>query len=253
VSTSEHAAGRSYGYLRDPHSKKDYRRARLLGAAPLPPSADLRPRCPPVWDQGLGKSCVGHAVADLVAVMVAIARSVETPRLSRGATYWGARFRMGPEYADIDAGAYLRDGMKVASKSGIPLESAWPYAKDWRAKPDDGAWATGLDHRIATYHRIVGLDELRAELAEGHPVAFGFDVPESFEDNETAETGTMRPPDPGEEIVGGHAVLAVGYDDNRSAVLVRNSWGSDWGLEGYFWMPFKAYEQLTSDAWAARA
>lgn len=242
---------RKYGYRRDPVDERDYRRAKRLGAAPLPSSADLRPRCPEVLDQGFLGSCTAHAIESLVRMELATVRGALPPQLSRLALYWGERFREGS--VDEDAGAYLRDGCKVAATSGIPLESAWDYSEDWRERPDDGAWATGLDHRIATYHRISGLDELRAELAEGHAVVFGFDVPESFEGSEISETGIMRPPDPGERIVGGHAVLAVGYDDERAQLVVRNSWGRSWGLDGYFRMPFEAYEKLTSDAWAARA
>jgi C1A family cysteine protease len=151
-----------------------------------------------------------------------------------------------------DAGAYLRDGLKIAATTGVPVEASWPYAKDRRARPDDGAWATGLDHRFAAHHRITSLDELRAELAEGHPVVFGFDVPESFESAETARTGIMHPLALGERIAGGHAVVAVGYDDVRGQVLIRNSWGARWGLAGYFWMPFACW-CLVMDAWAARA
>lgn len=242
---------RKYGYRRDPHDKRDYRRARLLGAAPRPTSADLRPRCPEVLDQGFLGSCTAHAIESLVRIELAAVRGALPSQLSPLALYWGERAREGT--IDDDAGAYLRDGMKVAATSGIPLESAWSYSEDWRARPDDGAWATGLDHRIATYHRITGLDELRDELADGHPVVFGFEVPESFEDSETARTGVMRPPAPEDQIVAGHAVLAVGYDDERKMLIVRNSWGERWGLDGYFMMPYEAHERLAFDAWAARA
>jgi C1A family cysteine protease len=110
-----------------------------------------------------------------------------------------------------------------------------------------------LAFRIASYHRVNSAFEVCAELAEDHPVAFGFDVPESFEWGSVGRTGIMHPPDPGERIVGGHAVLAIGYNEESNALLVRNSWGEGWGQRGLFWMPYELYDQLTRDGWAARA
>jgi C1A family cysteine protease len=96
---------------------------------------------------------------------------------------------------------------------------------------------------------------MKSCLADGYPFAFGFTVYSAFEGAQVAKTGILKMPDlKKEEVVGGHAVLAVGYDDTKKAILVRNSWGASWGLKGYFWMPY-AYisnAKLASDFWTIR-
>ena len=92
-------------------------------------------------------------------------------------------------------------------------------------------------------------------LAEGYPFVFGFAVYSSFESDDVTRTGVVPMPDPNtEEQVGGHAVMAVGYDDGEQRFLVRNSWGTDWGMAGYFTMPY-AYltdHQYSNDFWTIR-
>ncbi len=85
-----------------------------------------------------------------------------------------------------------------------------------------------MNHKITSYHRIITLDEMRTCLAEGFPFVFGFTVYESFESQAVAKTGTVNMPQKGEKSLGGHAVLAVGYDDVQKRFIVRNSWGEDW-------------------------
>jgi C1A family cysteine protease len=95
---------------------------------------------------------------------------------------------------------------------------------------------------------------MRGCLAAGYPFVFGFTVYSSFEGQEVAKTGVVSMPTPDEQVVGGHAVLAVGYDDASQAFIVRNSWGAGWGQEGYFTMPY-AYlttRALSSDFWTIR-
>jgi C1A family cysteine protease len=106
-----------------------------------------------------------------------------------------------------------------------------------------------------SYQRVVrSLPQLRGCLAEGFPFIFGFTVYESFESDAVASTGVAPMPGPGERVLGGHAVLAVGYDDADQRFLVRNSWGTKWGNGGYFTMPY-AYlteRNLSSDFWTLR-
>jgi C1A family cysteine protease len=61
-------------------------------------------------------------------------------------------------------------------------------------------------------------------------------------------------PQPGEQVVGGHAVCAIGYDDKNQWFIVRNSWGPDWGMSGYFTLPYQYLleENLSSDFWTIR-
>ena len=109
-------------------------------------------------------------------------------------------------------------------------------------------------HVIGVYARIGTLDELRQSLADGFPVIFGFSVYESFESAQVAKLGVVQMPGPTERLLGGHAVLAVGYDDTLRRALVRNSWGTGWGMQGYCSMPYDylAAADLSSDFWAIR-
>jgi C1A family cysteine protease len=82
----------------------------------------------------------------------------------------------------------------------------------------------------------------------------GFSVYAAFESAAVAQTGKLNLPAPTEALLGGHAVLAVGYDDPSQRFIVRNSWGPDWGQAGYFTMPY-AYlldENLSDDFWTIR-
>jgi len=98
------------------------------------------------------------------------------------------------------------------------------------------------------------LDALKGSIAAGYPLVFGFTVDESFESDKMARTGMMQMPALHEKSLGGHAVLAVGYDDQTQKFIVRNSWGHEWGAAGYFFMPY-AYitdSNLADDFWTIR-
>ena len=80
--------------------------------------------------------------------------------------------------------------------------------------------------------------DIRVCLTDGFPFVFGFSVYSSFMEEEVRNTGVMPMPQPGETLLGGHAVMAVGYDEEKELLLVRNSWGKEWGDKGYFRMPY---------------
>jgi C1A family cysteine protease len=95
---------------------------------------------------------------------------------------------------------------------------------------------------------------MRSCLAEGFPFVFGFTVYASFESAKVANTGVVPMPVLAEKVLGGHAVLAVGYNDKQKRFLVRNSWGTGWGMSGYFTIPY-AYltdSNLADDMWTIR-
>jgi len=148
-------------------------------------------------------------------------------------------------------------------------EDEWPYddtppptdggqfpagARDGE-EPTPACYKDALDHRLTSYSRVLrDQDQMRGCLAAGYPFVFGFTVYESFETQDMAQSGVMQMPQPDEQVLGGHAVLAVGYDDASQRFIVRNSWGTDWGQAGYFTMPY-AYlttRGLASDFWTMR-
>ena len=91
-------------------------------------------------------------------------------------------------------------------------------------------------------------------LASGYPFIFGFTVYESFESAQVAQTGHVPLPQEGEQVLGGHAVCAVGYDDANQWFIARNSWGTGWGMQGYFTLPYTylTSRSLSSDFWTVR-
>jgi len=155
-----------------------------------------------------------------------------------------------------DSGAQVRDGMKTVHTQGVCPETTWPYViSEFAQKPYESCYKDALTHLSTSYKRVArNIDQMKACLADGYPFILGFTAYQSFESALVAQTGIMNMPGPKETVVGGHAVLAVGYDDAQSRFIVRNSWGADWGMAGYFTMPY-AYllnEQLSSDFWTIR-
>jgi len=244
-----------YGWIPDLPDHRDH----VFTAAPatvaaLPPRTDLRSGCPPVYDQGDLGSCTAQAIAAAVQFDQQKQGQPETFTPSRLFIYYNERVIEGT--VDEDAGAMLRDGIKSVSKQGAPHEALWPYAiRNFRTKPSAAVYRDGLRHQAITYQRVPrALDQFKGCLAAGYPFVFGFSVYDSFETRAVARSGDAPMPDPFEKLIGGHAVLAVGYDDADERFLVRNSWGAKWGRAGYFTMPYDYLldGDLSDDFWTIR-
>lgn len=244
-----------YGWIPDLPDRRD----RVFAApaatvASLPPRLDLRPSCPPVYDQGALGSCTAQAIAAALQFDQAkqAQRDAFTP--SRLFIYYNERSIEGT--VDEDAGAMLRDGIKSVAKQGAPHETIWPYLiPKFRSKPSPAAYRDGSRHQALLYQRVPRLlEQLQGCLADGYPFVFGFSVYESFESRAVARGGEAPMPGPREALLGGHAVLAVGYDDESARFLVRNSWGSGWGRDGYFTLPYDYLLDggLSDDFWTVR-
>ena len=243
-----------YGWLPDRPDQRDKLYC-APAAAPkkLPPAVDLRPACSPVENQGPLGSCTAQALAGSLEFLEQKAGRPLT-ELSRLFIYYNERAMEGT--VSEDAGALLRDGVKSLAKLGVCAEKKWPYnIARFAAKPSAACYREGLQHQILSYHRILSLDDMRQCLAEGYAFVFGFTVYESFESETVARTGRLNLPKSAEKTLGGHAVMAVGYDDAQRRFTIRNSWGSDWGLAGYFSMPYTylANRNLSDDFWTIRA
>ena len=144
----------------------------------------------------------------------------------------------------IDSGSSLRNGIKSINKTGLCTERSWPYQIDYfKNKPSSSCYKEAKFHKCLRYKRLNNdLKQLQACLSSGKPFVFGFSVYDSFEDLTiwNPKTDEMPIPNPNKEkLLGGHAVVAVGYSNRRKSFLVRNSWGTDWGMQGYFLIPYK--------------
>ena len=221
-------------------------------AAALPPSVDLRPHCPPVYDQGQLGSCTGNAWAgEIEFLQIKQGLTEFTP--SRLFIYYNERVL--DNDVNTDAGASISDGAHVVSTQGCPPETDWPYdVNAFAEKPPQTAFQDGLKHLALQVQQVSqDLTSMKEVLVSGLPIVIGFVVYESFESDQVTKTGVVPMPAHHEQKLGGHAVVVVGYDDSQSRFIVRNSWGDQWGMKGYFTMPY-AYltnPRLSSDFWLA--
>jgi C1A family cysteine protease len=155
-----------------------------------------------------------------------------------------------------DSGAQIRDGIKSVARQGVCPESEWPYnIALFATRPPAQCYQDAKRDRALVYQRVPqDLTQLQACLASGLPFCFGFSVYESFESQEVAQTGIVPMPQSNEQLLGGHAVLACGYRNDVKRFIVRNSWGSDWAIQGYCEMPYEYLldNQLASDFWVIK-
>jgi C1A family cysteine protease len=241
-----------YGWVPDVPDHRDFLYSTVRPPLALPSHIDLRPSCSAIEDQGNLGSCTGNALAGAIEFLER-KNNVPFVDASRLFIYYNERAMEGT--IKSDAGAMIRDGIKTLKKQGVCSETRWPYViSKFAVKPNTACYKDALKHQITSYHRIVTLDDMRTCLADGFPFVFGFTVYESFESQEVARSGIVQLPQPAERSLGGHAVLAVGYDDEERRFIVRNSWGIDWGQKGYFTIPYEylASRSLADDLWTIR-
>jgi len=245
---------RVYGWKPDLPDMRDhlFTAKRRIIAEELPRKVDLREKCSPVEDQGQIGSCTAQAIVGCLECLE-ISRTKVFTDLSRLFLYYKEREL--ENSVNIDQGAYIRDGIKVLAKIGVPHEDLWPYnMARWAEKPTAEAHRGAKQHKITDYQRMSSLQEMKSCLAAGYPFVFGFSVYDYFESKKMAETGVLVMPKGSERVLGGHAVTAVGYDDDISHFIVRNSWSTKWGQKGYFMMPYEylADRNLSDDFWSIR-
>jgi len=219
--------------------------------AHLPTQVDLRKKCSSIVDQGQLGSCTANAIVSGLREYL-LEQKAAWVALSRLFLYWQERNM--EDTVSEDSGAEIRDGMKVLNQIGVCPEVDWPYdISTFTNPPTDKMVADTAPYKVAEYHRITSLAQLKAALAEGLPVVIGIEVYESFESDDVASSGVVPMPDTTkEQDLGGHAVLVVGYDDDKSQLIVRNSWGITWGDLGYFYLPYDYYNKYSSDCWTSR-
>lgn len=227
----------------------------------LPATADLRYWCSPIEDQGDLGSCTANAGVGLLEYFQrrAFGRHLDASRLflykvSRNLLNWTG-----------DEGAFLRTTMKAMVLFGVPPESYWPYViEGFDAEPPAFCYAFAQSYQTTKYYRLdppgqstdKTLATVKKNLAGALPSMFGFTVYSSLPPVGEG-TGEIPFPDWGDYVLGGHAVVAVGYDDKKKigqdtgALMIRNSWGTEWGVEGYGWLPYSYVEAgLAVDFWS---
>jgi len=242
--------------------------ARVLKTKPaVPASADLRAWCSPVENQGSLCSCTANAGTGVVEYYEnrAFGKYVDASRLF---LYKASRNLL---HLSGDTGAFLRNTMGALVLFGVPPEEYWPYeTADFDKEPTAFCYAFAHNYRTIKYYRHdppgtskdALLNRIKTYLKRGHPSMFGFTVYNSID--RADKTGRIPYPCKGEKILGGHAIVAVGYDDTMKvknagkcgvettgALLIRNSWGKEWGESGYGWLPYEyVLKGLAEDFWS---
>jgi len=258
------AVNRRLDWVREPKDKRDHT-LRMMFKKPLvrelPEVVDLRTYCSEVEDQGELGSCTAQTLAGALEFLARKNDKILVHK-SRLFAYYNGRKMMFPPMTKRDSGCYMRTVIKGAARYGVCNEEVWPYCPNEFAKhPPLSAFADATKNQILEYAKIEGasgeeiLMGVLETLARGIPVCFGFDVYPSLMTEEVARTGVVPVPDlQKEQMQGGHAVLIVGYDLKTDKLLVRNSWGANWGINGYFWLPMWFVRSgHADDFWAIEA
>lgn len=259
------------GWIRQDPDSRDYSvdhpeikpiLAKLKVRAAPPASVDLRKWCTPITDQEELGSCTANALAGLVGYFInrKMGKIFEPSRLF---TYYMTRKLEGSPTSQ-DTGATIRGTIGSLAQFGVPPESDWPYnMKKYKTIPDLYSSLRAQNYKGTKYalidqpkmSRADVLTAIRAQLAAGMPIEFGTAVWQEIFD--VGSDGMIPYPAPDELPAGGHAVDAVGYDDNmtigscKGAILIRNSWGTSWGMAGYGWLPYDYLLKLPDDQYAS--
>ncbi len=242
--------------------------------AALPATVDLRQWCSPIENQLDLGSCSANASVGIVEYFErrANGKHIDGSRLF---VYKATRNLM---QVTGDTGAWLRNAMGALALLGVPDEKYWPYTLDgthvnpnWDTEPAAFLYSVADNFEALKYfcHDPQGantppatvLASVKQYLAAGIPAMFGFWGFPSFNDTDTQ--GGIPFPCPGESAQWGHAIAAVGYNDGKKfkntkcnkqttgALLIRNSWGTGWGDNGYGWLPYDyVLNRLAMDFWA---
>jgi C1A family cysteine protease len=211
------------------------------------------------YNQGTLGSCSAHGSA-FIYVFEQLKQENKNPIMpSRLDLYYKSREVMGK--IGEDSGAGIRDAVNIMIDKGVSIEKDWPYdISKYQQRASDVSYQQSKMFRGITAQKIdtsqditqdATVNHIKNALLSGQPIDFGFYVYESFESDETKRTGMMPMPGPKEGIVGGHCCVVIGYDDSKQSFLVRNSWGTEWGIGGNFYMPyaFMADKTKTFDLW----
>jgi C1A family cysteine protease len=242
---------RSLGYNFDRSDKlaPKAHKQHMIRQGLLPKTVDNRNFASAVADQGHLGSCTAFAMGKGLREYLAKKNGERTVSLSALFLYYEERVQMGT--VNQDSGATITDGMEVLSHTGIATEESWPYdINQFKVKPPAAAYSSAGEFKLHDATQLESFDDVKTALAKGQPVAFGFRVYESF--RKVGADGMMPVPASNERLLGGHAVLAVGYDDEKKVLVVRNSWGEKWGDHGYFYMPYQVASGFQArDFWTA--
>lgn len=214
--------------------------------APAVPVLDLSTHIPFIRDAGDEGSVVGQALATALEFQIQKATHRDY-RISARYIYYAAREVAGT--TGTDSGATIRDGIRVLATKGAVEEDIWPYVPGQFAAKPPAAVATAKRYRIADARLVKDLDGIKRALAENGPVVTGITVYQSAMSTEAAKTGVIPMPEKGAQMIGGHAIVIVGFDDHKKLFKFANSWGASWGRHGFGYLPYDYLKKDSHDAY----
>lgn len=242
----------NYGWIRQTPDHRDFKLQTNITS--LPRKIDLSSKIDTIYDQGQSSSCTANAIC--YAYKFDQKRQFVNPSIepSRLFVYYNERDM--EDSINYDSGAQIRDGIKSLNTYGVCEEKLYPYEiSRFREKPSELAYHNSNQHKSVEYYSVSqDLNSLKSALVSGLLIVFGFSVYEYFESEEVAKTGIVYMPRISESLIGGHAVCAVGYNDDTKEFKVVNSWGSNWGDRGFFYLPYDyvTNSNLASDFWVLK-
>lgn len=244
-----------YKLYKSPHDTRDIVIPFTLDV-PLPSKIDLRPKLPPVLNQGNLGSCASNAASSCIRYLL---KKEGLPEFqpSRLYIYYNTRVNIAKAPQDKDTGVCIRDICKSISKYHACDEKIWPYIiKKFSTAPSLEAYKNADLFKNVEYSFVpLSIDLVKSLLTEGYPIITGLVIYESFESDYVMNTGDIPLPDKTKEkMLGGHALLIVGFDDSTQKLLLLNSWGKHWGKDGYCELPYSYFldKTLCLDNWALK-
>lgn len=228
--------GRKYGWFPSLPDFRDFKYRDQLPVIKKPPMVvDLIST--PVQEQGKLGSCTFNAITTAIENVEMTHEHSNLPEYSRLFGYYSYRKTIGAVHED--SGANIRESIKVIQKKGICLETCWPYVEaKFKDEPPAECWEDAEQHKIKEYYSLGTLNDMLSCIATGFGFVFGIAIYESFETDQVSSTGIVPMPGSKERFLGGHAIFATGYNQHIKMFKIQNSWGANWGQDGFFWLPF---------------
>jgi hypothetical protein len=210
-------------------------------------SVDLRMFDTLVEDQSYLGSCVGSALTNAYEILVNILYPDRFVELSDLYVYYNSRLY--DNTISTDTGAYIRDGLKSMAQYGCCSEELWPYdISKFDVRPTPECYIDGAQRLVTRYESLYTLRDMLEVLSNDQPVVIGTLVYDSFMTLD-ARSPVVQLPKDSDIAIGAHAMVLVGYDLDRQQFLAKNSFGTDWGMDGYCWIPFEYVRTQVFEKW----
>lgn len=248
---------RAYGWRPDKPDIRDKPyssiRPRTFKSVSLPSIVDLP--MPPIRDQGELGSCTGQS--SMTVAMFNRTLQKETPEFVPSVLFNYYNTRAAEGTIKEDAGAEIRNSIKTVVKMGFCPEELWPYVESkFKIRPPAAAYKSAQLYKAIEYFRLdnTNLVELKTCISSGFPFVCGFSVYADSITNANEKGGFITMPSSKDTMDGGHAVVVCGYDDSKKLFKIHNSWSTEVGDKGYYYMPYEymTNPNLADDFWTIR-